>query len=378
MKTRIDYMAEVGCDYIEFDNMDWCTDSQYRSDYGSTPGQEFPEASVCAQYNIDLCDHAHEKGVLCMAKNTGYTSWPSDYAGGDVMDAGTFESYRNYFNWWDDAHLQGFLDNSKLVAIVHYNAGSNSDGNTCDYVLDKYQTRYESTNISFICESKPLKKYMHFNLEPSTSAPVDPTEAPVDPTKAPVDPTEAPVDPTEAPDNPGPLGVFPYKLKTQKGFASSDQDISVLQSNELTGTSDDWDTYIELGEETGNDTNPYKGTFFFSTPEGFDLALFNSVKLTINYYGPGDDGYYVDKRWQFQIRRYNTTLSKWQWLTLGNSGSMQDWVWSTVTFPLPSPHAENGGLAGLVHNGNPVKVRVRTVQDNNDIADIDYLELTFE
>jgi hypothetical protein len=388
MKTRIDHMAAWGCDYVEFDNMDWCTDTQYRNNYGDTPGQEFPPVADCVEYNKAMCDHARGLGVKCMAKNSGYTEYESDYAGGDYMDAVTIESYRTNFNWWSDSHLQGFLDANKPAIIVHYNARSNNSNQSCDAILNKYQQRYNSDKISFICEAKPEKKYIHYEWEPPT--PTDPpTESPTKeptypPTKAPTTPTIPPTDsPTKEPTNPptkapitpstDPFEIFLYNLNTQKGYQSTDQDISVLSTLELTGANDNWDTYIELGRETGNSYNSYRGVFFFQVPSTYDLASYNSLKLTVNYFGPGDDGYYVDTRWRFQIRRYDYAASKWKWTDLGNSGSMQDWVWSLVEFPLDSSYV----LEDIV-DVDVVKIRIKTAGNNDDICDIDYLKLSFE
>jgi len=163
MKARIDLMAKWGCNYIEFDNMDWCTDDEYRDDYGSEAGKEFPSVQDCANYNMDLCEYTRNKSMLCMAKNSGYTEHSSQYAGGDIMDAVTFESYRSDFNWWSNSHLQGFINANKPVVIVHYNAGTNDKKNSCDFILKKYQNRYKSGKISFICESKKKKKYLHYD-----------------------------------------------------------------------------------------------------------------------------------------------------------------------------------------------------------------------
>jgi len=186
MKSRIDKMATWGCDYTEFDNMDWCTDDEYRKDYGSSPGQEFPAVKICAQYNVDLCNYSKSKSMGCMAKSSGYTNDANDYAGGDIMDAITFESTVSDFNWWSKSHLQGFLDNDKPVVIVHYNAGSNDNKNSCDYIFKKYQNHYDTKKISYICESRDLKKYVHYDIDSQpTPTPPNPPSKPSPPTKSP-------------------------------------------------------------------------------------------------------------------------------------------------------------------------------------------------
>jgi len=351
MKARIDQMEAWGCDSVEFDNMDWCTDDDYRESYGSTPGQEFPAVSDCAGYNVALCQHAKGLGLQCMAKNSGFTDQSSDYAGGDSMDAITFESYRTDFNWWSDSHLKGFLDANKPVIIVHYDARSDHPKKSCDAILKKYQKRYDSEQISFLCEAKPEKKYIHYEWEH---------------------------EPTAAPTTASPLEIFPYKLTTKKGYQSNDQDISVLSTLELTGTDDHWDTYIELGKDVDRH-NAYKGVFSFRVPAHYNLEEFHtsSAKLWVNYFGPGE----TTTTWRFQIRRSadndssssSKAKAKWKWTTLGNSGSMQDWVWSLVEFPL-----QETLLKDVVDDDNVIKVRIKTAGRNNDVCDIDYLKLSFE
>lgn len=102
--------------------MDWLQDSEYRQEYGSTPGMEFPSVSEGRIYNEALCSYARQVGLLCMAKNTGATPFPEEDAGGGSMDGATFESYPEELNWWSNSYLQGFLDRNQPVVIVHYNA----------------------------------------------------------------------------------------------------------------------------------------------------------------------------------------------------------------------------------------------------------------
>ena len=143
MKARIDKMANWGCDWVEFDNMDWVYDDDLRAAYGFQVTQE----EGIAYYNV-LCDYVHEKGMKCMAKNT--TENASNF------DGVLYESYHDEKNWWDQSGAQSFLDAGKLVIINHYNETA------CDAVYAEYKGIYND-DLSFICEDANLQKYVHFN-----------------------------------------------------------------------------------------------------------------------------------------------------------------------------------------------------------------------
>ena len=123
--------------------MDWAFDDEYRDEYGF----KATEADGIAYYQ-ELCDYAHKKGIKCMAKNT--------VRGAAKFDGALYESYDNDKNWWDTDGLQSFLDAGKLVIINHYNESD------CDKVYLEYMKFY-NTDLSFICESSKLKKYVHYN-----------------------------------------------------------------------------------------------------------------------------------------------------------------------------------------------------------------------
>ncbi len=142
MKKRIDKLAEWGCDWVEFDNMDWffCDDA---ADYGIS----VPEPEGIAYYQ-ELCDYAHSKGLKCMAKNHVIEA--------DAFDGVLYESYHDEKDWWDHDGAQSFLDKGKLVIINHYNESRPNR------VYAEYMALYND-GISFICESSVEKRYIHYN-----------------------------------------------------------------------------------------------------------------------------------------------------------------------------------------------------------------------
>ncbi|MBF0227589.1 MAG: endo alpha-1,4 polygalactosaminidase [Desulfobacterales bacterium] len=143
MKARIDQLAEWGCDWVEFDNMDWFFYDDAISEYGIT----VTESEGIAYYQ-ELCTYAHSRGLKCMAKNHVVEA--------DSFDGVLYESYHNEKDWWDHAGAQSFLDAGKLVIINHYNEPQPNS------VYAEYIGLYND-GISFICESSIEGKYIHFN-----------------------------------------------------------------------------------------------------------------------------------------------------------------------------------------------------------------------
>jgi hypothetical protein len=143
MKARIDKMVTWGCDWVEFDNMDWVFDDEYRNIYGFNVS----EAEGISFYQ-ELCAYAHSKGMKCMAKNTVIDA--------DDFDGVLYESFSNDKDWWDHAGAQHFLDAGKLVIINHYNESQPNK------VYAEYIELYNE-GISYICESDKEEKYIHYN-----------------------------------------------------------------------------------------------------------------------------------------------------------------------------------------------------------------------
>jgi|LGVF01.1.fsa_nt_gb hypothetical protein len=142
MKKRIDEIARIGYDWVEFDNMDWAFDDENRNEYGF----EVTEKESIEYYNL-LCEYAHQKGLKCMAKNL-----TSNIEG---FDGVTFESYSDEKNWWDEDELKDFIAKEKIVLINHYNE-INSD-EVYAYYINIY-----GSEILFISEDKTTKKYRHY------------------------------------------------------------------------------------------------------------------------------------------------------------------------------------------------------------------------
>jgi hypothetical protein len=143
MKKRIDKMANLGIDWVEFDNMDWLT-TETRKKFKLTS-----TVKESQEYVNELCDYTHSKGMKCMAKNST--------KGFENFDGVTYESYHKEKNWWDKEGTKEFLANNKLVIINHYKESN------CKKVYDEYKKYYSSDKLLFICEDSKAKKYKHYS-----------------------------------------------------------------------------------------------------------------------------------------------------------------------------------------------------------------------
>lgn len=143
MKKRIAKLKDFGCDWVEFDNMDWFTDADYVRDYGI----EVSESEGITYYKR-LCTYTRKKDMMCMAKNT--------VVGASKFKGVLYESYHNEKDWWEHDGAQAFLDAGKLVIINHYN--ESYPDNVYRQYIDLYNDK-----ISFISESTTEKKYIHYN-----------------------------------------------------------------------------------------------------------------------------------------------------------------------------------------------------------------------
>jgi len=143
MKARIDKIALWGCDWVEFDNMDWIDDDDLRNKYNFQATK-----TEGITYFQELCNYVHQKGMKCMAKNTVENA--------SIFDGVLYESYTDEKNWWDESGAQSFINAGKLVIINHYNEKN------CDAVYEEYKNIYGNT-ISYICEDANMKKYKHYN-----------------------------------------------------------------------------------------------------------------------------------------------------------------------------------------------------------------------
>ncbi len=141
MKKRVNDIASLGFDWVEFDNMDWFSYEGTLKKYKLKLSRE--EGLV---YIEELRRYAASLGLRCMAKNMRM--------GAEYFDGVTWESSRKNKNWWEPEDLKAFLEEGKPVIIFHYDE---DDGRGA---LREYRRIYGS-KISFLWESRREGGYVH-------------------------------------------------------------------------------------------------------------------------------------------------------------------------------------------------------------------------
>jgi hypothetical protein len=129
MLRRITRLGDLGCQWVEYDNMDWDFDETRRLTYAQA-----------------LCDATHEADMLCMAKNSTL--------GVSTFDGLTLESYTYETDWWDSEEAATTIGDGKPVLIVHY------DDLNCATTEATYRTKYGDSFV-FLCEDPAIDGYQH-------------------------------------------------------------------------------------------------------------------------------------------------------------------------------------------------------------------------
>lgn len=133
MKTRIDTIIKNGCEYVEFDNMDWADEDNVEN-YNLNVTREDAH-----NYARTLCNYAHSKGLKCMAKSTNFDD--------ALFDGLTVESYPQDKNWWAENELKGVLWRGDIGLVIHYNE------NKCESAEQYYKSLYGG-KLLFLCEDR--------------------------------------------------------------------------------------------------------------------------------------------------------------------------------------------------------------------------------
>jgi cysteinyl-tRNA synthetase, unknown class len=145
MQARIDRIAALGFDWVEFDNMDWVFDDELRASHGFAASIDDGVA-----YFQALCAYAHDRGLKCMAKNMTERA--------EMFDGVLYESYSDDQGWWDQDGALGFVAAGKPVIIVHYGEAD------CAGVYADYRAIYGET-LSFLCEDSGLQRYVRLGAK---------------------------------------------------------------------------------------------------------------------------------------------------------------------------------------------------------------------
>ena len=145
--------------------------------------------------------------------------------------------------------------------------------------------------------------------------------------------------------------VVPTAITTASGSTGGNQRVSNLAVQDLSGTTDNWNKYVEFGGQ-------YSGYLSYSVPAGISPASIGGIQVLVNYRGPAT----ATQTWTFML--YDWTTGSWS--TIGSNAGAPDWgSWKRLVFTAA------GTPARYVSSGR--SIRLRLVANNaKDAADIDY------
>jgi len=154
------------------------------------------------------------------------------------------------------------------------------------------------------------------------------------------------------------VDIFVSSIKDIKGSRSTDQNVNVLQTHELTGTGDGWDTYIEF---TPN-SQKYVGTMFLTPPSNVEASQVSAFKIEGNIKGPT----YSWQNWKLHARNFNT--KKWE-LLVTNQGK-PEWTWNLWENSLPVQD-----FSQYLNGSGNMKIRLLS-SNSKDALNVDFLKMT--
>lgn len=150
--------------------------------------------------------------------------------------------------------------------------------------------------------------------------------------------------------------LFPTRLTLQSGTVSS-QPLTVLATQDQSGTVDTWVNYLEFSPSTA-----VQATFTFTLPSSVTPAQLSNLTLLSNYKGQAK----ATQTWSFQL--YDVANARW--VTVGDNQAAKSWVWSPLAF------VPTGTAANFVSASRELSLRLVT-KSAVDNCDLDYLALSY-
>ncbi len=141
---------------------------------------------------------------------------------------------------------------------------------------------------------------------------------------------------------------------TVKRGSVSNQSLSVLSEQSMSGTQDNWDDYLELSP----DSTRFVGDFTFTLPPEFLYTDVESIAIHTNTIGEAKS----EQRWLFRIRDHLNS----RWLTVGDNTEADSWVWQAQSLYISLPAEQ------FIDNQNQITVRFQSNNDY-DVGNLDYL-----
>ena len=148
--------------------------------------------------------------------------------------------------------------------------------------------------------------------------------------------------------------LTPATLTTTQG-STGGQNVSVLRVQDLSGTTDNWNKYVEFNTR-------YAGYTTYTVPGTIAPASVTGLQVLVNYRGPASS----TQTWTWSVWNWSTS----SWVSVGTNASAPSWgAWKLLTFTAGgTPSAYVSATQGI---------RVQIASNNTaDNADIDYLAVS--
>lgn len=148
--------------------------------------------------------------------------------------------------------------------------------------------------------------------------------------------------------------VTPTAITTSSGSTGSGQTVANLAVQDLSGTTDNWDKYVEFGGQ-------YAGYLTYAVPTTISPSSISGIQVKLNYRGPAAS----TQTWAFKLYDWSSS----SWVSVGTNASAPDWgAWTLLTFNA------SGTLSNYLSSGSAMRLQL-VANNANDAADIDYAAL---
>jgi hypothetical protein len=144
--------------------------------------------------------------------------------------------------------------------------------------------------------------------------------------------------------------LTPIAMVTTAG-TGADEPVSNLARQDLSGTTDGWNRYVEF-------SGRYDGYLNYALPDTLAASSITGIQVRVNYRGPGP----ATQIWHFELCNWVSL----QWVTVGSNATAPDWGrWTVLTF------TASGKVADYVSSSGGLRLRL-WASNAADAADIDY------
>ncbi|MFG1954236.1 endo alpha-1,4 polygalactosaminidase [Micromonospora sp. NPDC048830] len=149
--------------------------------------------------------------------------------------------------------------------------------------------------------------------------------------------------------------VTATQLTTTTGRTGQGQPVTNLAEADLTGTTDDWNRYVEF-------IGRYSGYLTFVAPPDVSPREVTAVDVRVNYRGPDPE----TQTWTFALFDWAAS----GWVRVGTNGGAPHWgPWTSLAWPGSAPYAWYMSPTG--------ELRLQITSNNRrDAADLDYVAIS--